>query len=210
SLDGTPVETKTEPYLGLNWTSEKNVRLTGSIVPLYTSEYRFDSQVRGAIKVWVDGSLVVDGQKSGGDYKILGERIFLEAGVPYSIKVEATGGSAVSVDWWCPEMPLHVIPQHQLYPVEPGSVGSLSKKENIAPATPSIRIGAKVCAVHIPRGAGAYTIRLMRSDGSVVASHEGIRKATYTIPTVKYGAGIYMLSIKMAHQTMIQRFVISR
>ncbi|MBD3322429.1 MAG: hypothetical protein GF350_15110 [Chitinivibrionales bacterium] len=94
ALSGTPTETKTEPYLGINWGSSKNVRLTGSIVPFYSGEHRFCANLRRIVKVWND-QLVVNGSGSGPNVRVKGKRINLTAATPYPIKVEFTDGNAL-------------------------------------------------------------------------------------------------------------------
>ncbi|MBD3344637.1 MAG: hypothetical protein GF401_06210 [Chitinivibrionales bacterium] len=210
SLSGSPSETKTEPYLGINWTSDKNVRLTGSIIPLYTSAYRFDGQVRGTVKVWVDGQLLVDGTGSGSDYVVTGETISLEAGVPYSIKVEFSGGDALGVDWWCPEMPLHVIPQHQLYPVEPGNVGAEKIIETMSLARPTFVHKGNEFVISIPERKGAHIVKLMRPDGSVVTLKKGTKKATYNLSTKDYASGVYLISIETAKHRTVHKVLLNR
>ncbi|MBD3322506.1 MAG: hypothetical protein GF350_15495 [Chitinivibrionales bacterium] len=210
SLSGAPSDTTTEPYLGLNWSSSKNVRLTGSIIPLYTSTYRFDAQVRGTIKVWVDDQLLVDGSGSGSNYVVAGETISLEAGTPYSIKVEFTGGSACGVDWWCPEMPLHVIPQSQLYPVDPGNVGVEKSFDRMTPVTPSLVHTANAFVVHVPQGAGAHVIKLMRPDGSTVTLKKGAGKAVHSLSTDTRASGIYLISVETAKTKMVRKVMIHR
>ncbi|MBD3320801.1 MAG: hypothetical protein GF350_06880 [Chitinivibrionales bacterium] len=206
SLSGTPSETKIEPYLGINWDDQKNVRLTGSIVPYYSSEYRFCANVRGTIKVMVNNQTVVDGQASG--ELVIGEYITLQKGTPYPFSVEFTGGDAMGVDWWCKEMPVHVIPQSQLYP--PGEVdiapsAAVHAKQKLVVAGTN-----KEIMISVPSTEARYSIQLIRPDGSVITPEKISVAGKTVISSADYAAGIYIVCLRMENRRTFHKIAVER
>lgn len=94
-------------------------RWTGQILPKYSEDYTFYTEVHGSIKLWVNNQLVINGPEINGTNKLSGT-ISLVAGKRYDIKVEYShwhGVALVKLFWSSKSQLKEVVPQGQLYPV---------------------------------------------------------------------------------------------
>ncbi|MFC4305228.1 fibronectin type III domain-containing protein [Cohnella boryungensis] len=102
---------------GLN-DGNMSVRWTGQITPYFTEMYEFEMDVRGGVKLWVNGVLLIDKWEATGNGKYSGS-LALEAGVDYDLRLEYAnrGGQPQAILNWASESGTkEVVPQSQLSP----------------------------------------------------------------------------------------------
>ncbi|QJD85848.1 fibronectin type III domain-containing protein [Cohnella herbarum] len=102
---------------GLN-DGNMSVRWTGQITPYFTETYEFEADVRGGVKLWVNGVLLIDKWEKTGNGKYSGS-LALEAGVDYDIRLEYAnrGGQPLAkLNWASASGAKEIVPQSQLWP----------------------------------------------------------------------------------------------
>ncbi|MBD3319654.1 MAG: hypothetical protein GF350_01000 [Chitinivibrionales bacterium] len=211
SLSGTPNSTKIEPYLGLSWGGNTNVRLTGWIVPIFTEEYRFGALPNGNVKIWIDNSLVIDGSGNGRQ-NLLSDFIPLNAHQAYPIKIEFTAGRLLAVDWFSPTQPIQVIPQSQLFSgAAPPDIttGANSTARNIYMNTPHIVCQPTGITVTMDRTAG-YRIAVMTLDGKTIVTKSGSGTMQHHIPSRHFSGGVYIVKVAQGTSITVNRVVVQR
>ncbi|WP_052339442.1 fibronectin type III domain-containing protein [Gorillibacterium massiliense] len=96
-----------------------SVRWTGFLTARYSETYRFTTDVKGGVRLWVNGVLLIDQWSAGnGDHRYTGE-LDLEAGIPYEIQMEYAdfGGQPKAALYWESDSEGNaLIPQNQLKP----------------------------------------------------------------------------------------------
>lgn len=95
-----------------------SVRWTGQIMPYYTENYEFETSVRGGVKLWVNGELLIDQWEATGNGVYRGS-LGLEAGVSYDIQLEYAGKGGqpnITLAWNSESGLKETVPQRQLSP----------------------------------------------------------------------------------------------
>ncbi|MFB9273920.1 fibronectin type III domain-containing protein [Cohnella cellulosilytica] len=105
---------------GLN-DGNMSVRWTGTVTPYYSETYEFEMDVRGGVKLWVNGVLLIDKWEETGNGTFSGS-LPLEAGEEYGIQIEYAnrGGQQprILLNWASESGAKEVVPQSQLSPFE--------------------------------------------------------------------------------------------
>lgn len=115
-----PVLTRVDPRIDFDWKLGSpapgvapdtfSVRWTGRLTAKVSGPHTFILRADNAARLWLNGSLVVDGSRS---------RIVLEAGREYDLRVEYyenKGTAQVKLLWQAPGLKREVVPEEQLTP----------------------------------------------------------------------------------------------
>lgn len=121
--------TQTDPTVDFNWgvraANRKTpanhffVRWEGTLIPKYSETYRFRIRADGGVRLWINGTLIVDDWVNAKFALHRSGTAELEAGVPTPIKLEyydTTGPASCTLRWVSPSQDLQIIPQSQLFP----------------------------------------------------------------------------------------------
>jgi mannan endo-1,4-beta-mannosidase len=130
NLTGVPL-TRIDPDINFNWHSGSpgmsipsdhfSIRWTGRIRPLYSETYTFSTLSDDGIRVWVNGSLIIDSWMKQSWTERFGS-IALQAGHLYDIKVEyyeGQGDSMAQLMWQSASQSKETVPPGVLF--QPGS-----------------------------------------------------------------------------------------
>lgn len=140
NLAGTPVISRIDSTINFNFSSANqppvvspapgivfedyySVRWTGQVEALYNETYTFYALADDGVRLWVNGSLLVDNWQSAPAVEKSGN-IALVAGKKYDIVleyVEKTGSAVTKLSWSGASTPKAVIPKAQLYPPATGT-----------------------------------------------------------------------------------------
>ncbi len=99
-----------------------SVRWSGQLEALYNETHTIYVQADDGVRLWVNGSLLIDNWQAQGFAEKSGT-IQMEAGKKYDIVleyVEKTGNNITKLYWSSPSMPKAIIPKQQLYPPATG------------------------------------------------------------------------------------------
>lgn len=133
-LTGTPIVT-TVPQINFEWGTVApitgipldnfSVRFTGKVKPLYSQTYTFTTTSDDGIRLWVNGTLLVNNwtNHAATDNSAT---IALVANQLYDLKVEyydATSAATVKLWWASTDQPKQIIPQAQLFLQTPSGTG---------------------------------------------------------------------------------------
>lgn len=121
--------THVDPAVDFNWGIKRAnpktpsdhffARWEGTILPEFSESYRFRLRADGGVRLWVNGTLIIDDWVN---WKFAIHRngvAPLQAGVPAAIKLEyydTTGAASCSLRWSSVSRSLEVIPQTRLFP----------------------------------------------------------------------------------------------
>ncbi|WZL89016.1 PA14 domain-containing protein [Salinimicrobium sp. 3283s] len=150
-LSGAPSITRKDATINFNWGSGNpgspinndnfSVKWTGQIQPRYTENYTFTTQSDDGIRLWINGSLIIDNWTDHAAVYNNGT-ISLTAGFKYDIKLEYyenTGEAVVQLYWSSANQANQIVPQSQLFSID-GICTSFSSEPVVIdpqPATPS-------------------------------------------------------------------------
>ncbi|MBD3320754.1 MAG: hypothetical protein GF350_06640 [Chitinivibrionales bacterium] len=212
SLSGTPVETTVEPYPGFDWTSNKNVRLTGWVVPLFSEEYRFCADATGTVRIWIDDQQVLTESAPTYQKVHFGDFIQLQGGQPCAIKIESIGGSELSIDWYSRTQPIQVIPQSQLFSgnTAPDPVGAVNSTRSVTPPSLGVTVAGNLLSIAVPDNTGPVSITLIRPNGSAAHTTHGHGNDMYRIDASPYASGVYMMAVRAGNATMFRKVVLGK
>lgn len=128
TLAGPPALTRTDATVNFDWGTGNpgapigndnfSVRWYGQIQPLYSENYTFKTRSDDGIRLWVNGTQIINNWTDHGPTNNTGT-ITLTAGVKYDIVLEfyENGGGAVSqLSWSSASQTNQIIPQSQLFP----------------------------------------------------------------------------------------------
>jgi hypothetical protein len=90
-----------------------SARWTGAVIPTTTEAYTFYAAADDGVRLWINGTLVVDKWIDQGTTEYASPAINLTAGTPALFRLEyyqATGGSAVFLRWSSPTIAKEIIP----------------------------------------------------------------------------------------------------
>lgn len=128
SLAGSPV-VRIDPSIDFSWARGRgpvagwsdvfSARWTGKLVPLYSERYTFHVRNDDAVRLWIDGKLVIDDWNAR--YVVAESRreIALEAGRAYDLKIEYYNGGdrgILTLSWSSPSQPEEVVPASAFRP----------------------------------------------------------------------------------------------
>lgn len=103
-----------DPQIGADTFS---IRWTGQVQPQFSETYTFYTRTDDGVRLWVNGSLLVDKWIDQGPTEWSGT-IALTGGTKYNIQMEyyENGGGAVAqLSWSSPSQPKQIIPQNRLF-----------------------------------------------------------------------------------------------
>lgn len=132
ALQGAPVLTRTDPTVDFVWSGSPggsvtadgfSVRWSGLVRPTQSGLYEFATESDDGVRLWVNGTLLVDHWTNHGPTLDSGS-IFLKAGrlVPIRLEHYDAGGSAtIRLLWKPPVGSRQVVPSSQLFAAGPGS-----------------------------------------------------------------------------------------
>ncbi len=146
------VKVRTDENINFNWgtnapvttmgSDEFSVRWTGQIQPLYSETYTFNTVSDDGVRLWVNGTKVIDNWTEHSSTENSGS-IALAAGQRYDIKYEyyeKDDNAVAKLLWSSPSQSKQIIPKSQLYSVEVDSQ---------APTTPTGLYGTVISANQI-------------------------------------------------------------
>jgi len=123
-----PSVIRIDPVVDFDWNNDSPdpllpvdffaVRWTGFVQPLFTEDLTFRTITDDGVRLWVNGSLIIDQWIPQGATEWTGE-LFLEAGKKYPIRMEfyeLGGGAVAQLRWSSAHLPSTVIPAKQLFP----------------------------------------------------------------------------------------------
>ena len=154
TLSGSPALTRTDATVDFtNWGTGSpdvlinanvfSVRWSGLIQPLYSETYTFSTRSDDGIRLWVNGTQIINNWTDHGTTTDTGT-IALTAGVKYSIVLEYyenAGGAVSQLLWSSTSQALQIIPQSQLFIASCSSPDSANVVINTQPATPAAPTG---------------------------------------------------------------------
>lgn len=114
-------------------TDNFSVRWTGTVTPPKTEAYTFYPTADDGVRLWINGTLVVNAWVLQGATEYASPAINLTAGVPATIKMEYFenyGGAAAELRWSSPSIPKGIIAEGYLTPP-----GTLAQPFVTSPAT---------------------------------------------------------------------------
>jgi len=165
-LISPPAITDTDATVDFNWrdlgpgspisNNNFSVRWTGQVQPQYTENYTFTTKSDDGIRLWVNGTRIINNWNDHGTATDNSASVSLNAGQKYSIVLEyyENGGSAVAELYWSrANQASQIIPQSQLYSLATECTSSMSADVVIhaVPAAPTAPIASvtiqTTCAV---------------------------------------------------------------
>ncbi|MBW7474088.1 S8 family serine peptidase [Paenibacillus oenotherae] len=121
------ITTRTDANVNFNWGTGSpasgvgsdtfSVRWTGKVAPLYTETYTFYTNTDDGVRLWVNGSLLIDHWVDQGATEYSGT-ITLNAGQKYDIKMEYYDnivGAVAQLSWSSSSQSKQIIPSSQLF-----------------------------------------------------------------------------------------------
>lgn len=167
NLSRSPVLERIDPTVSYDWggggpgspiaNDYFSVRWTGKVQPCFTESYTFTTRSDDGIRLWVNGTPIIDNWTLHGSTYNSGS-INLIAGQKYDIRLEfyENAGSAVAELYWSSASQANqIIPQTQLYYSETGCTSSPSSDViiNMQPSIPSAPTGSSsqtFCSLNNP------------------------------------------------------------
>lgn len=117
-----------DPRIGFSWGTASpiagigadtfSVRWTGAIIPRYSQTYTFSTTSDDGVRLWVNGTRVVD-QWTTHSSRVDSGTITLTAGVPVPVVLEyfeQTGSAVVQLRWSSPSQPAELVPTDRMRP----------------------------------------------------------------------------------------------
>ncbi|MDF7823004.1 PA14 domain-containing protein [Pontiellaceae bacterium B12227] len=135
--DGTSFEgtsyLRIDPALDFDWhanapipeigTDSCSIRWTGRIEPRYDGNYVFTLAADDGVRLWVDGTLIIDDWTIGSGLRV-STNVYLTNDQRYDIQIEyfeQTADAHVQLQWQFETLPNRIVPQSQLYTGLPSS-----------------------------------------------------------------------------------------
>jgi hypothetical protein len=156
TLSGTASMTRTDAAIDFNWgnggpgnpinNDNFSVRWSGKVQACYSQTYTFYTQSDDGIRLWVNGTQVINNWTDHGSTTNTGT-INLSAGQKYDIILEfyENGGQALAqLSWSCASQAQQIIPQSQLYSsttpgcTSPASANAVINAQPVTPSAPAI------------------------------------------------------------------------
>jgi glucose/arabinose dehydrogenase len=117
-----------DPTVGFNWATEApapgigadtfSVRWSGQVSPRYSETYTFSTSSDDGVRLWVDGTLLVDQWNDHGT-RVHSGTIALTAGVRYAVTMEFydnTRHAVAQLRWSSATQSAEIVPTERLYP----------------------------------------------------------------------------------------------
>ena len=121
------------PASGVN-TDRFSARWTGQVEASVTGSYTFSTLGDDGVRLWVNGTLLIDDWNSHAPKANNGASVMLTAGQKYDIRMEYfddSAGAVVQLLWAYPGQAQQIIPQTRLYPAASSSGARLSALEEV-------------------------------------------------------------------------------
>lgn len=99
-----------------------SVRWTGLVMPQYTEEYTFYTNVNDGVRLWLNDKLIIDQWGDRTSAQEFSGKLNLVAGAFYDIRMdyyENTGNASAVLSWSSASQSTQVIPQDRLYTANP-------------------------------------------------------------------------------------------
>ncbi|MCK2240408.1 MULTISPECIES: alpha-L-fucosidase [unclassified Crossiella] len=126
-LAGPPELRRIDPEVNFAWRfagDRFSVRWQGFLQPRFSETYTLRTVSDEAIRVWVDGKLVIDAN-SPHETRVDKTSLALTAGQRHAIRIEyreQTGEAFAKLLWSSPNQPQQIVPRSQLYPSTAGAL----------------------------------------------------------------------------------------
>jgi len=233
ALNGTPLLTRIDTTINFELTythlplspapgvvpeDQYSVRWTGQVQPLYSDNYYFYTLADDGIRLWINGSLIIDNWTNQDATEKKSNAIPLDAGKKYDIMIEYyenTGAAVAMLYWSAHNTPKQIVPRSQLYPPanntkQAGNNAHLQPVVAVPPsASASDFITASVSPSPVKPGALANlrissgkpanaVMRIIGINGNIISTQQlslvaGVN--TKTINTASLAQGLYIISI---------------
>ncbi|TRX40503.1 PA14 domain-containing protein [Flavobacterium restrictum] len=221
TLTGTPVLTRTDATINNDWVNGSpdplvnadnfSVRWSGQVQPLYSETYTFTTRSDDGIRLWVNGTQVINNWTDHSVATNTGT-IALVAGVKYAIVLEyyENAGQAVAqLSWNSTSQALQIIPQSQMYPAAPcSSAASANVDINPQPSTPSTPIVAAPTQPSCTTPTGSVVLSSLPTTGTWTLYQNGTSiytttggSGTYTVTGLSAAGSPYVFKVSNASCT---------
>jgi hypothetical protein len=189
TLSGTPTLSQIDQTVEFGWgatppdpslpPSGFSVRWTGKVQPYATETYTFETETQDGVRLWVNGTPLIDQWTSQNDAKN-SATITLNAGVKYDIKLEyyvSSGNALAYLRWSSPTTAYDIIPETQLYPPPqpPSANGLTGNYYNNQTWTPPASFTRVDSAVNFDWGTGS-------PGASINSDHFSVMWTGYVMP----------------------------
>ncbi len=200
TMTGPPDLERTDAAVDFDWgegspdaminTDNFTARWTGKIVPQFTETYRFYVTGDDGIRLYINGSLLIDGwvPQAPTEYAA---NIDLTAGVPVEVLLEFFedgGGAYVKLEWESETLPRAILPAAQMYVSSISSVEN--EKENFEKLSLYPNPVTLICKV-VSASPGMLELRDVRGN---LLLQRPITETSY-LDMTKRAAGIYVLRV---------------
>jgi hypothetical protein len=204
-LFGSPALTRTDATVAFDWVNGSpgapitnnnfSVRWTGQIQPLYSENYTFTTRSDDGIRLWINGTQIINNWTEHSVTTDNSSLISLIAGVKYDIILEyyeAAGQAVSQLSWRSASQSQQIIPQSQLYSViascsSPASANVVIDAQPATPAAPTVdnttqpdckELKGSIVLSNLP--AGSWTVNPGGYTGSTTTANIiGLNPATY-------------------------------
>lgn len=222
--------TRRDAQINFNWDEDAplplfdddtySIRWSGSVTPDYSENYRFYARSDDGMRVWLDGTLIINNWRNQNVTEEVSRARRLEAGRAYSLEVEyyeAGGQAQAHLLWSSPNTPYQTVPFRVLLPAEVGtSTESATPRPDdfsLAPLYPNpLRSNAQL-SFSLPE-AMDVTLNIYDTLGRRIHTlHEGeLRAGQHTLAFEVGGlaSGVYVCHLETPRGTQTQRFVVVR
>jgi len=220
--------TRRDAQINFNWHEEAPIRLfdndtfsvrwTGSVTPEYSENYRFYARSDDGMRVWLDGTLILDRWQNQPVTEIASRARRLEAGRAYPLIVEyydATGQAQAHLLWSSPSIPQQTVPYRALRPTDVGTsveeTTPIPTELALDPLYPNPLQSSGQISFTLPEAA-EIGLRIYDSLGRLVQTmHEGAMTSgrhTLAFHAGRLASGVYVCQLETPMGTQTQRFVV--
>ncbi|PRY40123.1 putative secreted protein (Por secretion system target) [Spirosoma oryzae] len=204
------------PAAGRVGTDNFSVRWTGQVEAPVTGSYTFYATTDDGVRLWVNGTQLIDQWVPQGPTLVAGKVLNLTAGQRYDIRMEYFeygGGATAKLLWLYPGQGQQPIPQVRLYPASMGSgrqaVAEASRATVLVYPVPAqetvwIRYDAPT--------AGTATVQLVSLAGQAVLQTEQAVTAgenTIRLNVRSLNRGSYVLMLTQGNQRQTQKLILT-
>jgi hypothetical protein len=197
---------RVEPQINFDWGNGSpaaaigvdtfSARWTGQVQPQYTQTYTFYALADDGVRVWVNGTRIIDGWKDQGPTEYSGS-IALTAAVKYNIVVEyyENGfGALAQLRWSSPSTPKAIVPQSRLFPAQVATPALMLASPPISPfgiSTGTASSGSNIVRLTFSGALDgktvADTLRYIVRVNGVSADSEAVSYSGSTVTLVPVG-----------------------
>ena len=207
------------PASGTINTDNFSVRWTGKVEAPVTGNYTFSTLSDDGVRLWVNGTMLVNNWTGHGPTTDNGPSIALTSGQKYDIRMEYfeyTGGAVAKLVWAYPNQSQQVIPQGRLYPASSGGRMAAVTTDEFdshtvvhvypVPAREEVRVN------YYAGVAGDVTLQLVTT--TAVSAFKEVYpvvqgKNLIRVPVRELNRGIYILTLIQGHQRITRKLLLT-